>query len=298
MDLESGASIAKAFRDKQREFLGIYLGLRDRITSARAQAAMALRYHAEKGNLKWVALILWAGADARLAVPRIEECDWDEEDTDTALNAAVRYGHVEIVKKIGLHSVRDDVTRLLNQYFIQPKPQIIELLITAGADVSNLSPNVIDSVFSCFEWSLDTNLIANPTHTEDALQCMEILRVEWCALDFARQISPISFAENACSARALPSPRVCATNREFENHGATSIPGAGANPKDEANLETTISRRCRSPPLRWGQRYVQIHPFAQQGSIVAIESVPSCAPMNSFLQFRELEPQLAETRLM
>lgn len=175
MDLESAASIAKAFRDKQREFLGIYLGVRDRITSARAQAAMALRYHAEKGNLKWVSLLLWAGADARLAVPRIEECDWDEEDTDTALNAAVRYGRLEIVKKIGLHSVRDDVTRLLNQYFIQPKPEIIGLLIRAGGDVSNLSPHVINSVFSCFEWSLKTTLIANPTHTEEALRCMEIL---------------------------------------------------------------------------------------------------------------------------
>jgi len=50
MDLESGASIAKAFRDNHREFLGIYLDLRDRIRSARSQAAMALRYHAERGN--------------------------------------------------------------------------------------------------------------------------------------------------------------------------------------------------------------------------------------------------------
>jgi hypothetical protein len=108
-------------------------------------------------------------------VPRIEECDWDEEETNTALNAAIRYGRVEIVKKIGLDSVRDDVTHLLDQYFIQPKPEIIELLITAGADVSNLSPNVIDSVFSSFEWSLDTNLIENPTRTEEALRCMEVL---------------------------------------------------------------------------------------------------------------------------
>jgi hypothetical protein len=49
MDVETEASIAKAFRDKHREFLGIYLHLRDRITSARTQAAMALRHHAEQG---------------------------------------------------------------------------------------------------------------------------------------------------------------------------------------------------------------------------------------------------------
>jgi hypothetical protein len=186
MDLESGACIAKAFREKHREFLGIYLDLRDRITSARTQAAMALRHHAEQGNLKWVSLLLWAEADARVPVPRIEECDWDEEETDTALNVAIRYGRVEIVKKIGLDPGRDDATRLLNQYFIQPKPEIIELLITSGADVSNLSPHVIDSVFSCFEWSLDTTLVENPTRTEEALRCMEILGsngVHWTVPD-------------------------------------------------------------------------------------------------------------------
>jgi hypothetical protein len=43
MDLESGELIAKTFRDKQREFLGIYMDLRDQIPSARKQAAMALR---------------------------------------------------------------------------------------------------------------------------------------------------------------------------------------------------------------------------------------------------------------
>jgi hypothetical protein len=42
MDLEGHESIAKAFRDKQREFLGIYMNLRDQIPSARKQAAMAL----------------------------------------------------------------------------------------------------------------------------------------------------------------------------------------------------------------------------------------------------------------
>jgi hypothetical protein len=59
MNLESGDPIAKAFRDKQREFLGIYLELRERIPSAPKQAAMALRHHAAEGNLKWVSLLLW-----------------------------------------------------------------------------------------------------------------------------------------------------------------------------------------------------------------------------------------------
>jgi Ankyrin repeats (3 copies) len=186
MDLESGESIAKAFRDKQREFLGIYMDLRDQVPSARKQAAMALRYHAKEGDLKWVSLLLWAGGDPRLSVPRIDKRECDDEEDDTALNAAIRYGRVEIVKKIRLDPLRDDHTRLLNQYFIRPNPKIIELLIKAGADVANLDPDVTESVFCSFECCLVTSLDDDETCTEEALRCMEILGangVRWYSPD-------------------------------------------------------------------------------------------------------------------
>ena len=175
MDLEEGEPIAKAFRDKHREFLGIYMGLRDQVPSARMQATMALRHHAEEGNLKWVSLLLWAGADPRLRVPRIGRLDGDEEDNDTALNEAIRYGHVEIVKKMRVDASCDDVTQLLNQYFIRPNPDVIELLISKGADVHSLGSDVIESVFSEFEWSLDPLMGRDWSRTEAALRCMEIL---------------------------------------------------------------------------------------------------------------------------
>jgi hypothetical protein len=176
MDLESGESIAKAFRDKQREFLGIYMNLRDRIRSARKQAAMALRYHAEEGNLKWVSLLLWAGADPRVSVPRIEKRAWEQDEEDeSALKVAIRYGRFEIVKKIGLDPQRDDITWLLNQYFIQAKPEIIEFLIKAGADVTAVNSDVIDSIFCSFAWGLESGFMGDPVRTEEALRCMEIL---------------------------------------------------------------------------------------------------------------------------
>ena len=72
LDLEEGFPIARAFQDRHRDFLGIYMDVRDTVPSARMQAAMALRYHVREGNLKWVSLLLWAGADPRLAVPDLE----------------------------------------------------------------------------------------------------------------------------------------------------------------------------------------------------------------------------------
>ncbi len=158
MDLESGEAIAKAFRDKQREFLGIYLSLRDRMPWARRQAAMALRHHAAAGNLKWVSLLLWAGADPRLQVPRIDQRDWEEDNEDTALNEAVRLGKVEVVKKIGIDTDRDNVGFLFDQHFICPKPELIDLLINKGVRVGAAGQQPIESVFFSFIWSLDTAL--------------------------------------------------------------------------------------------------------------------------------------------
>ena len=64
LDLECDCyPIARAFRYKHREFLGVYMSVRDTVPTARRQATMALRYHAADGNLKWVSLLLWAGAD-------------------------------------------------------------------------------------------------------------------------------------------------------------------------------------------------------------------------------------------
>ena len=67
LDVESDYGIARAFRDKHREFFGTYLSIREQVPTATKQAAMALRYHAAEGNVKWVSLLLWAGADPRVA---------------------------------------------------------------------------------------------------------------------------------------------------------------------------------------------------------------------------------------
>ncbi len=177
LDLECDCHpIAKAFRDKHREFLGVYMSVRDTVRTARRQATMALRYHAADGNLKWVSLLIWAGADPRLPVPRMEDSDVDEEDLDTALVAAVRRGQFDVVKKIGIDPARDDLTALINEYCFWPNPELLEFLIKLGADVRK--PAGEDSAmrwaFSSFEWSLDS-LFRDHSRTEAALRCIEIL---------------------------------------------------------------------------------------------------------------------------
>jgi hypothetical protein len=108
-------------------------------------------------------------------VPRIDEYEWDEENDDTALNEAIRLGHFDIVKKMGVDPNRDDITRLLDQHCIRPNPEVIELLIRKGADVLSLGSEMIESVFSAYEWSLDPLMGRDWSRTEMALRCMEIL---------------------------------------------------------------------------------------------------------------------------
>lgn len=149
-DLESDYAIARPFRGKHREFLGVYLSVRDRVDTASRQAAMALRYHAAAGNLKWVSLLLWAGADPRLPVPRLEESDVDEDDSDTALAAGVRRGQFEVVKRIKIEPTQDDVTALANAYCVWPNPNLIEMLIKLGAD---LGIKLARSIQRFLDWS-------------------------------------------------------------------------------------------------------------------------------------------------
>lgn len=173
MDMESGWPIARAFEDRHREFLGIYMGLRDIVRSARMQAAMALRVHAREGNLKWVSLLLWAGADPRLQVPDLQSKS-PEKLLGTALEEAVINGHEEIVRKIGIDHSRDDPSSLLAQCFLCASPSIVRMLIDAGADFNkgDGEMNPMQALVTAFESSIDGSF---PTSgPEPVLKSIEI----------------------------------------------------------------------------------------------------------------------------
>ena len=133
LDLETGYPIARALQDRHREFLGIYMDVRDRILSARAQAAMALRVHAREGNMKWVSLLLWAGADARLPVPDLR-FKHDTEMFGSAMEDAVIYSRTEVVRKFGLRPGSGDPTQLLAKCWMCEDLELIRFLLHAGAN--------------------------------------------------------------------------------------------------------------------------------------------------------------------
>lgn len=79
---------------------------------------MALRHHADQGNLKGVHLCLWAGADAHAPTRDLPSGyrrraagdgeDYDEEEGWTAVQEAVAGGHVELLPVLKPDPTRDD----------------------------------------------------------------------------------------------------------------------------------------------------------------------------------------------
>jgi hypothetical protein len=156
VDWETGYPIARALARGQREFLGIYMSLRDSVPSARMQATMALREHCSHGRMRWVALLLWAGADPHLVVPDLDYPE-DEECSGTALGAAAHSGNFEIVSKIGIDPSRTNVSELLASVWLLTDTRLVEMLLAMGADpnTETREGNAMDSLVGSLAWALD-----------------------------------------------------------------------------------------------------------------------------------------------
>src|SRR5437870_2718840 len=76
------------------------------------QADQALRHFCFKEDLKWVSLLMWAGADPRSSGPTLDD-DEDEEDHLSALIAAAYVKNVQILKRLKPNGNTDDVSELL-----------------------------------------------------------------------------------------------------------------------------------------------------------------------------------------
>jgi hypothetical protein len=111
--LERGADpltdypFARAFHElKAKTTLGSYLDCRrnrtELATQLQEQADMALRQFCQEGNLKWVSLLMWVGANPRSKGPALDDAD-HADDPDwhtTAFDEACASGNVDVVKRL------------------------------------------------------------------------------------------------------------------------------------------------------------------------------------------------------
>ena len=98
-DVEDGNPLAWALCSHIRTALPIFKQYKDRFPSFQEQANIALRRNCKEGNMKWVSLLLWAGAD-----PYAPGCDdyqaaLDDEDGGlSALGYAALWRHFEVFR--------------------------------------------------------------------------------------------------------------------------------------------------------------------------------------------------------
>ena len=84
-DVEKGYPLAQALRNRVQSALGIFKRYKDRFPGFQTQVDIALRYHCKEGNMKWVSLMLWAGADP--CAEGLTDCGDDPDSSDEGMSA-------------------------------------------------------------------------------------------------------------------------------------------------------------------------------------------------------------------
>ena len=116
--------------------LGVLKQYEERFPSLKEQANIALRHSCQEGNLKWVSLMLWAGADPYAKGPSSPDEAPDPEEDCCALELAAIFGHLEIFK---LKPIRLTLTPSRQQDLLRwaceaDKADLLIDLLTKGFD--------------------------------------------------------------------------------------------------------------------------------------------------------------------
>jgi hypothetical protein len=100
-DVVTGQPFAHAFCERIRTALKPFKELCTTRPELKEQANVAMRHHCKEGDIKWVSLLLWAGADPLKPGADEPGRDCDEEGSYSGLSAlgyAALYEHYEIFK--------------------------------------------------------------------------------------------------------------------------------------------------------------------------------------------------------
>ncbi len=159
-DVETGNPLAFAFCQRIQTALGIYKSYKDRFPSFQEQANIALRHHCKEGNLKWVSLMLWVGADPYAKGPDSWHEDPDPENDQNALELAAGYEHFDVfnLKRIRLDPSKPELKNLLQEACHAKKSDFLEKLLERGfnpVEYENKGSSLIQSLLAGMGWCFD-----------------------------------------------------------------------------------------------------------------------------------------------
>ncbi len=165
-DVETGHPLARALCSKIRPALGLLKRYKERFPSFQEQANIALRHHCWEGSVKWVALMLWAGADPYAKGPSSPWDEPDPEEDNNALELAALLGHSDIFKLKGLRldPRRPEAEALLLLACHPEKADILGILLDKGfspKEQEDRGSSLIEAILSGMCWDRDFNPLSD-----------------------------------------------------------------------------------------------------------------------------------------
>ncbi|HYJ84549.1 MAG TPA: ankyrin repeat domain-containing protein [Pyrinomonadaceae bacterium] len=158
-DFLTGSPFARAFGERIRTAIGPWRECREKHPEAASQlqeqADRALRHFCFKEDLKWVSLLMWAGADPRSSGPTLDEDDdVDGEDPATAFTAAAYSKNVQILKRLKPDAKRDDLDKLLTYAASFGRADGVKYLLELGAKPNDKPNGGSTALAQCLSSSL------------------------------------------------------------------------------------------------------------------------------------------------
>jgi Ankyrin repeats (3 copies) len=174
-DFVQGSPFAVAFGERIRTAIAAWRECREKhpefASQLQEQADRALRHFCEKEDLKWVSLLMWAGADPRSSGPTLDDDDEDLDDpaSRTAIAAAAYAKNLQILKRLKPDTELDDLNTLLTNAATFGRVDSVRYLLELGAN-PNDKPNGGSAAFDrCSKeiWSEPTQHVAKRYHLSD-----------------------------------------------------------------------------------------------------------------------------------
>lgn len=157
-DVIKGSPFAVAFGEKIRTTLRPYVEYKkahpELSSELQEQADQALRHFSHEGDLKWVSLMLWAGANPRTLGPTLDDCHENDLDCHTtALREACYQGKLDVLLKLKPDPSRDDLSELLRCAAFFASVEVLQYLLRIGAKPNDKESGGCGALENCF-WHL------------------------------------------------------------------------------------------------------------------------------------------------
>jgi hypothetical protein len=158
-DVITDRPFAVAFGERVRSSLRVFKECQEKhpeiASELKQQAERALRLFSYEGNLKWVSLMLWAGADPRARGPRLDSRSEEDPECDsTAIEEACLSGKLDVLRRIKLNPDTDNLSDLLRGTGHFGYADVARLLLDLGARPNDKSNGGSSALDNCF-WHLE-----------------------------------------------------------------------------------------------------------------------------------------------